>query len=240
MSDAVIKEIAATGTLQVGINLGNMLLVTDRATDGTPIGVAPDLASALGQKLGIPVQLVPFPKVGQVADAISGPDLDIGLIAWEPERAKTIAFSDPYVEIEATYLVAPNAAFNSIEEVDRPGVEIAVADRAAYDLYLKRTLQHAKLVRGSGLGGAFELFKSKGLPVLAGLRPALQDNAQDLPGSKVLSGQYTSIQQAIGIKPGKPAASAFLNKFIAEAKASGLVAEMLRRHGVSKKLTLAP
>ncbi|MEM8790301.1 MAG: transporter substrate-binding domain-containing protein [Pseudomonadota bacterium] len=240
MTDAVRAEIAATGSLRVGINLGNMLLVTDREADGTPVGVAPDLAKALAAKLDVPATLIPFPKVGQVADAISGPDVDIGLIAWEPERAETIAFSKPYVEIEATYLIAPGAPFNAIGEVDRPGVRIAVADRAAYDLYLKRTLEHAELVRAPGLDGAFQLFRDEKMQVLAGLRPALTQNAVEMPGARVLPGQYTSIQQAIGTKPGNRAARDFINAFLDEANASGLIAELLERHAVADSLSIAP
>ncbi|MEM9044299.1 MAG: transporter substrate-binding domain-containing protein [Pseudomonadota bacterium] len=239
MSDSVVAEIASTGTLRVGINLGNMLLVTDRESDGTPVGVAPDMAYALAERLNVPVTLIPFAKVGQVADAISGPDVDIGLIAWEPERAQTIAFSKPYVEISATYLVASGAPFQSIEEVDQPGVQIAVADRAAYDLYLKRTLKDAELVRAAGLDAAFEMFRAEGMQVLAGLRPALVRNAADLPGSTVLPGQYTSIQQAIGTKLAYRESQSFIDEFVAEAKETGLVADLLRRHGVADSLTIA-
>lgn len=240
MHQDVIDEIAANGVLRVGINLGNMLLVTGREADGTPVGVAPDMARALADSLGVDVKLLPYPRVGQVADAIGGPDVDIGLIAAEPERARTIAFSEAYVEIEATYLVRDSSGIRTIEEVDRPGVRVAVADRAAYDLYLKRTLQHAELVRAAGLDGAFELFQHEQLPALAGLRPALVGNVVDAPGTTVLPGRYTSIQQAIGTKHGYSAARAYIEDFIRHAKETGLIAELLDRHGVADSLSLAP
>ncbi|MEM6933576.1 MAG: transporter substrate-binding domain-containing protein [Pseudomonadota bacterium] len=240
MNQAVMQEIAATGVLRVGINLGNMLLVTDREADGTPVGVAPDMARSLADHLGVGLSLIPFPRVGQVADAISGPDIDIGLIAEEPERAQTIAFSEAYVEIEATYLVREETGIATVEDVDRPGIKVAVADRAAYDLYLKRTLKNAELVRAGGLDGAFELFQNEHLPVLAGLRPALRSNASKAPGTRVLPDRYTSIQQAIGTKPGYVNARSYINEFIRDAKDSGRVAQLLDRHRVAESLSVAP
>jgi polar amino acid transport system substrate-binding protein len=164
---------------------------------------------------------------------------DIGLIAEEPQRAETIAFCDAYVEIEATYLVPANSPFRSIEEIDRPGVRIAVSDRAAYDLYLSRSLKHAELHRAKGLAGAFDLFVTQKLEALAGLVPALKENSESLPGSRVIDGRYTTVRQAVGTKPQNVALKAFVAQFIAEAKASGLVAELIARHGVEGKLQVA-
>jgi polar amino acid transport system substrate-binding protein len=174
-----------------------------------------------------------------VADAVGTGAWDIALIAAEPARAESIAFSAAYVEIEATYLVPAGSPFHSIEDVDRPGVRIAVSDRSAYDLYLTRSLAHAELHRAKGLAGALALFIGNELDALAGLRPALTENAIALPGARVLGGRYTTVQQAIGTRPENTAAAAFLQHFVAEAKASGLIARLLQRHGVSGKLQVA-
>ena len=87
-----------------------------------------------------------------------------------------------------------------------------MSERAAYDLYLSRTLKHAELVRARGLPGAFKLFKDEKLDALAGLVPALKDNALSVPGSRVLPGRYTAVQQAVGTRHGKPALHAFVER----------------------------
>jgi polar amino acid transport system substrate-binding protein len=239
MTAAVLSELGVPGTLRVGINLGNILLVTGRSRNGDPQGVAPDLAAAIAERLGVAVSYVTFDTPGEVADAVARDVWDIGLIAEEPKRAETIAFCDAYVEIEATYLVPAGSPLQSISEVDRPGVRIAVSDRAAYDLYLSRTLKHAELRRAKGLAGAFELFKAEKLDALAGLVPALRENSGSLPGSRLLSGRYTSVRQAVGTKPANHALKSFVQQFIAEAKASGLVAGLIEKHGVTGKLQVA-
>ena len=239
MTHDALSELTVPGTLRVGINLGNILLVTGTRPNGDPEGVAPDLAAAIAERLGVAVSYVTYATPGEVADAVERDEWDIGLIAEEPKRAEKIAFCDAYVEIEATYLVPANSPLRSIEDVDRPGVRIAVSDRAAYDLYLTRTLKHAELHRAKGLPGAFELFVTEKLDALAGLVPALKENSESLPGSRLLPGRYTSVRQAVGTKPENVALKVFVERFIAEAKASGLVARLIDRHGVAGKLQVA-
>lgn len=239
MSQNIVSELAPGGTLRAGINLANILLVTGSTAAGEPTGVAPDMARAIADRLGVAVSYVTFASPGEVADAICTDAWDLALIAAEPARAESIAFSAAYVEIEATYLVPAGSPLQSIEDVDRPGVRIAVSDRSAYDLYLTRNLKHAELHRAKGLAGALALFVDSELDVLAGLRPALKDNAETLPGARVLAGGYTTVQQAVGTKPENTAAVAFLQDFVAEAKASGLIARLLERHGVAGKLQVA-
>lgn len=237
--DAARAELAPTGALRAGINLGNILLVTGKAANGDPEGVSPGMAAAIAERLGVSLKLVPFASPGGVADAVGDDAWDIGLIAADPKRAETLAFAPPYVGIEATYLAPAGSPIGSISEADRPGVRIAVSGRSAYDLWLTRNLKHAELVRGEGLPGAYARFVDEGLDLLAGLRPALIEDAAKLPGSTVLDGHYMSVAQAICCAPGKPAALAFLTGFVMEARASGLVQGLIDRHGVTGKLSVA-
>lgn len=240
MIEAARAELTLPGTLRAGINLGNILLVTGTGPDGAPQGVAPDMVAALAERLGVAVSYVTYPMPGELADAAPRDEWDVGLIAIEPKRAEMIAFCDAYVEIEATYLVPADSPFTAVAEIDRPGVRIAVPARAAYDLYLSRTLKHAELVRTpGGLPAAFDLFVREKLDALAGLVPALQENAANLPGARVLPGRYTAVRQAIGTKPNCTALNAFVQEFTAEAKRSGLVASLIEKHGVGGKLQVA-
>jgi len=240
MSQDVISELADGGTLRAGINMGNPLLVTGTTSTGEPAGVAPDMARAIADQLGIAIYLVPFASPGEVADTVGSDTWDIAFIGAEPSRAETIAFSAAYVEIEATYLVPAGSLLGSVEDVDQPGVRIAVSERSAYDLYLARSLKHAELRRAKGLAGALDLFVSEKLDALAGLRPALNANAEnDLPGARVMEGHFTTVPQAIGTKPENTAIVAFLQAFVSEAKKSGLIARLIARHGVEGRLQVA-
>jgi polar amino acid transport system substrate-binding protein len=239
MSPDVVSQLAPTGVLRAGINMSNFLLVSSRTPDGGPAGVSPDMARAIADRLGVPVRYVPYPRPGELADAAGTGAWDIGLIGAEPQRAEKIAFTPAYCEIEATYLVPAGSPISSIAEVDRPGVRIAVTARAAYDLWLERNIRHATLVRTESLDAALQRFKAEGMEVLAGLRPRLLSDAEALPGSRILDGQFTAVQQAIGTARANAAGAAFLRDFVEEAKSSGLVASLIERHGV-RGLSVAP
>ena len=239
MSPDIIAQIAPHGVLRAGINLSNFLLVTGRDEHGSPVGVAPDMARAVADRLGLPLRLVPYASPGLLADAAGTDAWDIGLIGAEPQRAETIAFTPAYVEIEATYLVPAGSPIASIDEVDRPGVRIASTARAAYDLWLDRNIRQATLLRAEGLDGALTLFLDRKLEALAGLRPRLLQDVAKLPGARILDGQFSAVQQAIGTARGNDAAAAFLSEFVAEAKGSGFVASLIAQHQV-RGLSVAP
>jgi polar amino acid transport system substrate-binding protein len=198
------------------------------------------MARAIADRLNVPVKYVPFAKPGELADAAGTDAWDIGLIGAEPSRAEKIAFTAAYVEIEATYLVPANSPLKTIADVDRPGVRIAVTARSAYDLWLERNIRQATLVRSDSLNSAFEMFVRDKLDALAGLRPGLLSDVQKVPGARILDGQFTAVQQAVGTSRNNEAAAAFLRGFVEEAKASGLVGRLIEKHKVVGRLSVAP
>jgi polar amino acid transport system substrate-binding protein len=240
MSQAVTSELAPHGVLRAAINMGNFLLVTGRSPSGDPDGVSPDMAKAIADRLGVPVKYVPYARPGELADAAGTDAWDIGLIGAEPARAEKIAFTPAYVEIEATYLVPAGSACQNIADVDRTGVRIAVTARSAYDLWLERNIKLATLVRGPNGPATLEMFINDKLDALAGLRPGLLTDVGKVPGGRILDGQFTAVQQAIGTARKNAAAAAFLRNFVEEAKKSGLVASLIDKHGVRGRLSVAP
>lgn len=232
MDDQVVAELAPTGTLRAGINLANFLLVTGRSPSGDPEGVAPDLARAVADRLGVPTRYVTYPLPKELADAAGTEAWDIGLIGAEPARAEKIAFTAAYAEIESTYLVPAGSPLMAIGDVDRKGVRIAVAAGSAYDLWLSRHIKHAKLVRGDTIDASFETFVEGKLDALAGLRPRLVSDLEKLPGARLIDGRFSAVQQAVGTARRNEAGAAFLREFVEEAKRSGLIAELIDKHGV--------
>lgn len=239
MSKEVAAELARNGTLRAGINLSNFLLVSGVKADGEPFGVAPDMAAAIAQRLGVSVRYVTYKSPGALADMAGKDAWDIGLIGAEPQRAETIAFTAAYAEIKSTYLVPAGSPIRSIDEVDRPGVRIAVTGRAAYGLWLERNIRQATLVKTDTIDGAFVVFVKDKLEVLAGLETRLIEDQAKLPGSRILDGQFTAVQQAVGTARKNAAGARFLAQLVEEAKASGLVASFIAKHK-QKGLSVAP
>jgi polar amino acid transport system substrate-binding protein len=219
--------------------MSNFLLVTGKTASSDPQGVAPDMAAEIARRLGVPVAYVKYERPSHLADAAGANVWDIGLIGAEPQRAEKISFTPAYCEIEATYLVQPGSRISSIAEVDRPGVRITVRRGAAYDLWLERNIKHATVMRSDSADRPFNQFVAEKLEAYASLRPQLLTDAEKLPGSKILSGNYMTVQQAIGTAKANSAGAAFLSEFVAEAKKSGLVARLIEKHHV-KGLSVAP
>jgi polar amino acid transport system substrate-binding protein len=225
-------DLAPSGTLRVALNLANFLLIKSALPGGEPVGIAPDIGRELAARLGVPLRFVPYPLPGDLAAAVAHDEWDVGLIGADPLRATEIAFTDAYLEIEASYLVPAGSPITRIEEVDRPGVRIAVADKSAYDMYLRRTIAHATLERAVGLDGSFDLFLAGGLDALAGLRPRLVADCVRLPGSRILDGRFTAVQQAIGTPIARATGAAYLRDFVADIRRS-LVGALIDKHRVA-------
>lgn len=233
VSRDIVDQLAPTGELRAAINLGNFLLVTGGADSGEPVGVAPDMARALADRLGVPVRYVTYNKPSELADAVTGGSWDIGLIGAEPQRAEHIGFTRAYVEIEATYLVPAASDLLKPEDADQPGRRIAVAERTAYGLWLDRNIRHAVLVHTPDHEVAVQLFTEGTVDALAGLRPRLVQDVERLSGPKLLDGHFMAVQQAIGTPIANTAALGFLSSFVETAIASGLVADLIARHRVN-------
>jgi polar amino acid transport system substrate-binding protein len=240
MPQEVVSELAPTGVLRAAINMGNFLLVTGRTSAGDPEGVAPDMASEIASQLGVPVAYVPYARPGELADAAGTGVWDIGLIGAEPQRAEKIAFTSAYVEIEATYLVPAGSPLQTIADVDKPGGRVAVTARSAYGLWLENNYKEGELLQFDNAEAALKAFDGEKLDAYAGLRPGLIDLQKARPGARILDGQFTAVQQAVGTARTNSAGAAFLRDFVEEAKKSGLVGRLIERHKVTGRLSVAP
>ncbi|KRE18230.1 hypothetical protein ASE63_03440 [Bosea sp. Root381] len=228
------------GALRAGINLSNFLLVSSRGADGGPAGVSPDMAAALAHSLDLPLVPVAYASPGLVADAAERDEWDVALLGAEPQRAAAIDFTAPYSEIEATYLVPANSPLQEASQVDQPGRRIAVAARTAYGLWLERNIGQAELLTADGFDAATALFTAQNLDALAGLRPKLIEDVENLPGTRLLPGRFMAVQQALGVPKAAGAAIDYLQRFVRLAIETGYVAELIERHKVLGLSVAAP
>lgn len=233
VSPATVSELAPTGKLRIGLNYANFLLVLKDAPDRTPQGIAPDIGRELANRLGVKPEYVRFDGAGKLADGVKSGMWDVAFLGNEPQRANEIAFTPAYLEIPVTYLVPAGSPLKSFADVDKPGVRISVADQSAYHLFLTRTLKAAELVAADGIDGSYKMFVELKLEALAGLKPRLLADAPKLPGSRVLDGQLTAVQQSIGTPKSRETGARYLKEFVEDLKASGFIGGAISRHKVS-------
>ncbi len=235
----ILQQLAPMGVLNAAIYTGNFLLVTGKNEDGTPLGVSPDMAAAIAQKLGVKLVLKPFSTQNEAVQAASSGECGIVLVGSDPARATYIDFAPAYVEIEATYLVPEGSQLKQISDFDQAGVRIAVFGVSAYGLWMERHIKNATLFKADGLESSLGLFMNQKLDALAGLRPGLITVQKKYPNYKMIDGYFMTVQQAIATKKGNNEASEFLKDFIQESKATGLVDQLIAKHGVQGRLAVA-
>ena len=239
ISPAVLAELAPTGKLRAGINFQNPLL-TKLGPNGEQSGVAVDLVHELAKRLGVPIEIIPYHSAGELAESVNSGKWDVSVLAEEPARAKDIAFAGATTEIEATYMVPPGSKLQKIEDVDAPGVRIALGAKSGYDLYLTRTLKHAQRVPIPGLPEAFKHFVAEKLEALAGLKTELVKCVPQYPGARILDGRFMTVRHTAGTPRGRgEAGAAYLHAFVEAAKAEGLVTQWIAKSGV-QGLSAAP
>jgi polar amino acid transport system substrate-binding protein len=230
-------ELAPTGTLRAAINLGNPVLARRDPASGLLTGASVDLARRLAGRLGVAVELVPFNAAGDVTGPAGLGRWDVAFLANEPERARALRFTGPYLAIDSTYMVRASGPFRAVSDLDRPGVRIAVAKGAAYDLYLSRTLRNAELVRAPTPAAALALFREGRADALAGIRQALDAGAVGQSDAMVLAGHFARTEQAIATQPGKPRAAAFVQAFLDDMVRIGTIRRALAANDQDSSVT---
>jgi polar amino acid transport system substrate-binding protein len=223
----VVADLTTAGALRAALNLGNPVLV--QGTAAAPAGVTVDIANEIAARLGVRPEFRCFAGARESFEATAAGQADICFLAIEPARAARIAFTAPYVLIEGVYAVPQESPLVTVADVDHEGIRIGVKHGSAYDLFLTRTLAHATIVRGAEGTGAFA---SGNLEVAAGVREPMTEFVAVHPEYRLIEGRFMEIPQALGtVKTKRPETVAFLRDVVEELKASGFVADSLRRSG---------
>ena len=239
VSPEVRGQLAPNGILSASVYLGNFLLVTGQSPSGEPTGIAPDICRAIAERLSVELQLRGYKTQEEVVDSAASGQCGVALVGADPARAKLVTFTPAYVELEATYLVPANSSIMSIAQVDQPGIRIASFFKSAYDLWLQRNLKHATLVHADSVLASNELFVREKLDALAGLKTGLVSASLNIPGSRILDGQFTGIQQAIATKNSNHESIKFLSDCVQDFISTGLVTALIKKYQV-QGLSVAP
>lgn len=235
MTPATLKSFVPSGTLRVGINLGNPLLAKQDATTGELSGVTIDIANHIAAHLKLPLQLTAFNTAGATVDGIKSGEIDLVFVAIDPVRGADISYTPPYIQIEGAYMVKDTSPLQNNEAVDAAGIEIVVGKGSAYDLFLTREIKHASLLRAASSQAVVDDFMAGKGNVAAGVKQQLESDAKRYAGLRMLPGRFMVINQAIGVPKARPDfenTTAFLSELITELKQSGFISEAMQRHNI--------
>jgi polar amino acid transport system substrate-binding protein len=230
---AIGRAIAPTGKIRSVINVGHPMIASRLPGQAAPFGLGVDLARELARRLALEVELIVVPSAWRALEVLRAEDGDVGFFPVDSTRGQDIDFTAPYLEVEGTYVVRRDSPLTAIDDLDRRGTRIAVGLNSPHDLFLRRHLRAATMVRVANQAQVVDEFLRQGLDAAAGNRAELLAASERLEALRVLPGRFMFIEFALGIAAGRPpAALAYLSSFIDELKGNGFIAAALERHNI--------
>lgn len=223
---AAKRELAPTGALRVGLVFapsGSPFFVVKDPATGEPRGVTVDLGAGLAEKLGVALRYVLFPNSGELTEATSAGAVDVAFMPVDAERRTKVAFGPAYYLLESTYMVPASSDIRTLADVDRPDVRVVGISNTTTIRSSARSLKNTVPVAARSVDEAMAMIRSGEAQAIALSRDSLGALAKTLPGARVLDGGFQQTTISIAVPQGRPAALAYVSRFLEEAKASGLV-----------------
>jgi polar amino acid transport system substrate-binding protein len=230
-ADGEAKLLAPSGSLRVGIYPGSPTsMVSDAA--GQPHGLAYDLGGELAKRLGVNVDYVRFQRVADIVAAIHDGQVDFTVTNATPARANEVSFSQTVLAIELGYLVPANSPIKAVEDIDRPGVKIGVTKGSTSERTLPTKFKTATIVPAESVKVAIAMFGRGEIDLYATNKPTLFEMSDQMPGAKLLDGNWGAEHLAIAIPKGRESALPLLNSFVAEEQSSGALDTIQQQAGL--------
>jgi polar amino acid transport system substrate-binding protein len=224
--DSVMRELAPTGKLRVAIAVAPapsaLYAIKDEAS-GQYRGVTVELGSAMAKKLGVPVEFLPHLASGEIQNSAASGKWDVTFMPVDEERKTFVDFGNAYHLLQSTYLVAPGARLEKVEDANAAGIRIGGVANTATFRAAQRTAPKATFITLPGVDAAVAAMKAGEIDCIALSRESLSGLAAKIPGSHVLDGGFLNSSTAVAVPKGRPEALAYVSQFVEEAKASGLV-----------------
>jgi polar amino acid transport system substrate-binding protein len=230
--DAARQALAPGGKLKVGVYLGSPTSMLRDAKSGEAKGLAHDLGKELASRLGVPVEIVEYPRVAAVVDALKVGQVDFTVTNASPARVEIVNFSPPILSLELGYLVPAGSKLTGAAELDRPGLRFGVTQGSSSQGKLASDFKHAVMVTAPSVPAAIAMLAKGEVDFYATNKAILSEMSDELPGSKILPGRWGLEHMAIGVPKGREAGMAYLNGFAQDVKASGLVQRLAKRAGL--------
>lgn len=225
--------VAPTGTLRAAYLAGNPAQVVQDPATGRLQGPVVDLSRELGRRLGVQVAATGMSSPQSVIDAVQGGQADIGFVAYNPERAGPVEFSQPYMLVQQTFLVRGDSMIRSVTQIDRANQKIGAGKGDSIALYLARNLKQAHLIElVESPAMAMQMVVEGKIDAFGANRQRLTDLIRNASGLRLLPDDLYGVEQTIIVPKGNPEALKVVNQFVDDVRKSGFLLESIRRSGV--------
>ena len=115
--------------------------------DGQPTGISVELARGLAAELGRTLKVENIPFTGLIPSLKSRKiDLIISSMTATPERAKAVAFSDPYLTTGLAALVPRAGSASDLASLDQAGNTIVVRQGTTGEMFSRQSIKRARIL----------------------------------------------------------------------------------------------
>ncbi|MBV9557388.1 MAG: transporter substrate-binding domain-containing protein [Pseudolabrys sp.] len=230
---AAADDLTPTGTLRAAYLANNPAQATKDAATGELRGASIEMARELANKRKVPLTLMPLQSPPAVIEAVAKGEADIGFVAYAPERVGTVEFSQVYMLVQQSFVVADSSPIKSVADIDASGLRIAGGKADSITLYLKRNMKRATLVETDNTpADAKRRFAANEIDAYGANRQRLTAMLRDMPGFRMLPDNLFGVPQTAIVPKGKSDVLALINAFIDEVRASGFLREAVARSAV--------
>ncbi|MCZ8173688.1 MAG: hypothetical protein RLZZ341_763 [Pseudomonadota bacterium] len=241
-AQGVLERVRAAGTVRVcvwpdyyGVSLRN-------PRTQQFVGIDIDLSAEFARDLGLKLQYVDSSFASLIAD-LEGDRCDVAMFAvgMLPQRMERLRFTRPYLQSDIYGITTRgNRVVQRWEDIDRPGVAVAVQVGTFMEPVMAATLRHARLVRVSPPTTRERELEAGRVDVFMTDYPysrRLLDNA-DWATLIAPPRPFHVLPYAYAVKPGDAAWLAEVDGFVERIQRDGRLEAAARRHGLSSIVRL--
>ncbi len=199
---------------------------------GQPAGVSVDLARALAEHMGRPLQIENIPFDGLIPALKTGRiDLVISSMTATAERRQSIDFSEPYLTTGLAILAGRDRAITTIEDLNQAGRTVAVKLGTTGELYARDHLPRATLtVLKEESACVLEVIQHKADAFLYDQMSVYQHWIRHRDTTQPLLAPFRKESWAIGVRKGRNDLREQVNGFLRDFRARGGFDDLANRH----------
>jgi polar amino acid transport system substrate-binding protein len=236
-TDQRVADLVRQGKVRVGLFLPQYI---KNPSSGDLRSVWVGVARAFAGQIGVQAAIAEHATPPEAIACLKSNACDLMFLPLDARAAEIGDFSNPIFQFDYTLLVPAGSSISRVAEADRPGVRIAAVRNHASTNELSRQLKKAEIVFAETPESTFELLRNGQADVMASTRLALLDFSDRLPGTRVLDDRYGANINRMVVPKGKTDWAAYVNEFVENAKASGIVQKAIEQGGTRGVTVAAP
>jgi len=205
--------------------------------NGKVVGLAPELAMRIGEKLGRRIEFTDMNFSALIAALQSGKiDVIISLITTTPEREKAVNFTQEYytagqviLKRQDTNIILPSAAVSKLSQLDGAGIKIGVPTGAKSDSVAREKFTKSEIIQYNNVSDGYLAVKTGKIDAFCFDEATMQYIVAQNPDLTLIPEVIAESELVAGTNKGNEELRDEVNTVIEKWQADGTIDEMKKR-----------